>query len=568
MIAALKADLGLGPVPEIARAPGAEAGVALPPRRLAPKRRRRRSTSSLLGPGRRVNATANVHRARRRSARGRGSRSAATASRVALRTIGKGKTTDLDRPARTSGLPTAGRRSRARARPGGRTRSSFSSRFRAPKKDLDASCRRARRARPRGSRGRRRSVSIAASVPPGMPVSITIASGRSVEQLPNRLLPRVPARVAHDEDERRPSAGASAGAASRGAVVEPDAARARPELGEAVRELAGGDVRRRNELDDERVALERRRCRARGARGARRRHRPRGPGRTVGRRTDAQRGDGGHPRRRLLEPLERQPAGPRRPRRARRRSRRPSPRAGRARRRARRRRPRARARRLLDADAAADRAHLERVGDHEPVEAELVAQQPGQRSARLSVAGTSSSAGTSRCAVMTACTPAAIAARNGSSAASRSPADDRAGRGASRPRCRRARGSAWRRRRRPAAASLDERRDVAGDELGVGAEAADADHRVVGIRVHVGDGREVEVDAGAGEVGRDRGGDLLRQRDVVDGAEREVARVGAAAAASSRVTSPPSSSIASEERRPPRAAARSASASCSGSRTL
>ena len=41
---------------------------------------------------------------------------------------------------------------------------------------------------------------------------------------------------------------------------------------------------------------------------------------------------------------------------------------------------------LLDADRGADRAHLERVGDHDPVEAELVAQQPVQR-ARLRVAG-------------------------------------------------------------------------------------------------------------------------------------------------------------------------------------
>ena len=31
---------------------------------------------------------------------------------------------------------------------------------------------------------------------------------------------------------------------------------------------------------------------------------------------------------------------------------------------------------LLDADAAGDRAHVERVADDEPVEAELVAQQP------------------------------------------------------------------------------------------------------------------------------------------------------------------------------------------------
>ena len=32
---------------------------------------------------------------------------------------------------------------------------------------------------------------------------------------------------------------------------------------------------------------------------------------------------------------------------------------------------------LLHSHAAADRAHLERVGDHEPVEAELLAQEPG-----------------------------------------------------------------------------------------------------------------------------------------------------------------------------------------------
>ena len=74
----------------------------------------------------------------------------------------------------------------------------------------------------------------------------------------------------------------------------------------------------------------------------------------------------------------------------------------------------------------------------------------------------------------------------------------------------------------------DEGRDVARDELGVGAEAAHADHRVARIRVRVGDGREVQVHAGARQLAGDRARDLLRQRDVVDGAEREVAGVRAA----------------------------------------
>ena len=74
-----------------------------------------------------------------------------------------------------------------------------------------------------------------------------------------------------------------------------------------------------------------------------------------------------------------------------------------------------------------------------------------------------------------------------------------------------------------------ERRDVAGDELRVGAEAANADHRVVRVRVHVGDGREVHIHAGAHELARDRRRDLLGQLDVVDGAERQVPRVRAAA---------------------------------------
>ena len=91
---------------------------------------------------------------------------------------------------------------------------------------------------------------------------------------------------------------------------------------------------------------------------------------------------------------------------------------------------------LLHPHRRAHRLHLERVGDDHAGEAELVAQQPGEQ-ARLSVAGTSSSAGTTRWAVMIARVPAAIAARNGASSTSeqllaRRPRR-RAARGASRP---------------------------------------------------------------------------------------------------------------------------------------
>ena len=48
---------------------------------------------------------------------------------------------------------------------------------------------------------------------------------------------------------------------------------------------------------------------------------------------------------------------------------------------------------------------------------------------------------------------------------------------------------------------VDERRDMPGDELGLGAERADADHGVVGVRVHVGHRREVEVDADRRQLG-------------------------------------------------------------------
>ena len=70
------------------------------------------------------------------------------------------------------------------------------------------------------------------------------------------------------------------------------------------------------------------------------------------------------------------------------------------------------------------------------------------------------------------------------------------------------------------------------------------DHRVVRVAVDVEDGREVEVDPGSGQRRPDRAGDPLGQLDVVDRAQGGVARVGAPSAWCSRVTSPPSSSVA------------------------
>ena len=89
-----------------------------------------------------------------------------------------------------------------------------------------------------------------------------------------------------------------------------------------------------------------------------------------------------------------------------------------------------------------------------------------------------------------------------------------------------------------------ERGHVAGDELRVAPERADADDRVVGIRVHVRDRGEIEVDARGGQFGADGGCDVARELDVVDCTERVVPWIALPVEASSRLTSPPSSSIA------------------------
>ena len=64
-------------------------------------------------------------------------------------------------------------------------------------------------------------------------------------------------------------------------------------------------------------------------------------------------------------------------------------------------------------------------------------------------------------------------------------------------------------------------------QLPVRAERADADDRVLGVRVHVRDRREVDVHADRRQLGSHRRRDLLRQLDVVDGAESRVAGIRA-----------------------------------------
>ena len=70
-------------------------------------------------------------------------------------------------------------------------------------------------------------------------------------------------------------------------------------------------------------------------------------------------------------------------------------------------------------------------------------------------------------------------------------------------------------------------RHVPPDELAVRAERADADDRVERIRVHVRDGRQVQVDSRLAQIRADGGGDALRQPDVVDRTERGVPGVRA-----------------------------------------
>ncbi len=133
------------------------------------------------------------------------------------------------------------------------------------------------------------------------------------------------------------------------------------------------------------------------------------------------------------------------------------------------------------------------------------------------------------CAVMIDCTPASIAARNGSSATSSSSSTTGSARCESTdvspcP------GKCFAHAATPAPCSP--RTNAATclrDERAVGAERADPDHRVLGVRVDVRDRREVEVDADRRRARlRASAATRSRQLHVVDDAERGVARIRAA----------------------------------------
>ena len=183
--------------------------------------------------------------------------------------------------------------------------------------------------------------------------------------------------------------------------------------------------------------------------------------------------------------------------------------------------------RFLDAVGRADGGHLERVGDDQPVEAELAAQQSGQdrlaearrRVVQVGHEQMAGHHGLNACGdrgaerqqrrVEVALDHRELAVRVGSRVAV-SGEVLRAGRHAL------------------ALRAGDERSDVTRDELWVGAEAAHADDGVQGIGVGVRDRGEIQVDARRGQLACDRACDRLGQRHVVDGAERKVAGVRAA----------------------------------------
>ncbi len=177
----------------------------------------------------------------------------------------------------------------------------------------------------------------------------------------------------------------------------------------------------------------------------------------------------------------------------------------------------------LDPDGLRHRLHLERIGHHDSVEPELVAQQPlherrvdrrrqfvdadVSRHDRLNPGG---NRGAERLEPVLHRTD------------EHRKLEVRVRRGRPVP------GPVLRARGDPAALKpAHPRADMARNPLGVGAEGPRSDHGVRGP-VDVGDGRQVPVHSDGGELGRDRCGDARRQLWIVDGAERCSAGVRAA----------------------------------------
>ena len=359
-------------------------------------------------------------------------------------------------------------------------------------------------------------------------------------------LPRVPVGVAQDEHER------PVGIERRQAValVQPDRRRRR-----AARRARGLPRRRRSSA---RAGARRRAASAPTAASPSTRSARRAASAPASRSVQRPRR---RPRRELGDPARRpRPAAPRRApsctaetiaawtpstcsgARARRR--------GRARRRPRRARARAGAATPVGPAGA---LHLERVGDHDAVEAELVAQQLDERPAPASparrrrrrhadVRGHDRARRRPRSRPRTAAARAR-AARRGSRRTDGS------------SRCESATVSPWPGKCLAQAATptlcrpSTNGRDVARDQLRVGAERADADDRARRVDEHVGDRREVEVDPDRAPARR-----RSPRRRAASAPRRRPRRARGCPgyelplAASSRVTSPPSSSIATSTR--------------------
>ena len=150
----------------------------------------------------------------------------------------------------------------------------------------------------------------------------------------------------------------------------------------------------------------------------------------------------------------------------------------------------------------------------------------------LRVAGSASYAGKTTCAVITHRTPASTTVRNGARSRSRQHLDRvRDGRegevGVGTRRAVSGEVLGTRRDARPLQAG-DERRAVAGDDVGRGAERADADDGVLGVGVDVDHGRQGHVDADVTEAPSHCRRHPAGRVHVVQGAEGRVTGVGGA----------------------------------------
>ncbi len=182
-----------------------------------------------------------------------------------------------------------------------------------------------------------------------------------------------------------------------------------------------------------------------------------------------------------------------------------------------------------DAVGAGDGAHLDAVGDDQPVEAQLLAEQPGEDALRHG----GRQLGVVRVEQDVRGHDALHAGRDGRPERQQVLAELVGGQvDPGQPEVRVAGRVAvagevlGAGRDAGGLQAADVRGGVPGRQVAVAAEGADADHRVVRVGVDVRVGRVVQVHADGGQVEPDRAGDPLGEVGVVDLAERQVARVG------------------------------------------